>query len=216
MYIELGWILFSYLFASVPNGYLIPKWSSGEDIRTVGKKKLSASNVMRNVGFLPGILSGVLDLLKGTVAVLGARGLGLSLTIQAAAGILAVAGQMWPVFFKFWGGRGGAATLGAILALSPRIGLLALPIWPLAKIIGDRTKTLEGRKGSPLGMSLFIILIAIFGYYFNQNAIVVFGGTVFFIVHLQRVLGKPGSLFKIKNKRIILWRLLYDRDTEKY
>lgn len=216
MYEELGWLLSSYLIASIPNGYLIPKWFAGKDIRETGKEKLSASNIMRNVGFLPGLLSGILDLLKGTIAVIGARWLGLSFTIQAIAGILAVAGQMWPVFLKFWGGRGGAATVGAILTLSPRIGLMSLLIWPIAKIVGDHTETLKGRKGAPLGMSLFIALIAFFGYYFNQEPVLIFGSVVFLIVHIQRVLGKPGSLLKLEDKRIILWRLLYDRDTEKY
>ena len=201
------WITFSYLFGSVPNGYLITKIVSGKDIRKIGKKKLSSSNIMKNVGYLPGILSALIDIFKGTVAVYGAQVLGFSAQIQATAAILALSGQMWPVFMKFWGGRGGATCIGAFLAFSFKISLISLFVWIVFKFVFKKI-------GAAIGMFVFLILAGILGAYYNQEGVVLFSVTGTVLVLIQRVLGEPGSLGKIKDKKIILWRFFLDRDTK--
>lgn len=201
------WLIFSYLFASIPNGYLIVKWTTGKDVRKIGRKKLSGSNIMQNIGFLPGILSGVLDVFKGTLAVWGASYLGLSFTLQALAGIAALCGQMWPIFLKFWGGRGGSVCVGTILTLSPKIAGVGFLIWILSTLISRE-------MGAAIGMNLFLISSIGLGVYFSKIAVVIFSVIAFILVLIQRVLGEPGSLAKIKDKKVILWRLLLDRDTK--
>ena len=206
--IECLWVLFSYLFASIPNGYLIPKWVAKKDIRKIGQEKLSGSNIIQNVGFLPGVLSGGFDLLKGVVAVFGAQMLCLSFPFQALAGIAALCGQMWPIFFHFWGGRGGAVCIGALLMFSPLIAGIFIIVWIGGKIFSKDYWT-------PIGLILGLIVAIILGIYFSQPAVVMFSSIAVVLILIQRVLGKPGSLKTIKDKKIILWRLLFDRDSRK-
>jgi glycerol-3-phosphate acyltransferase PlsY len=201
------WLIFAYLFASIPNGYLIVKWYSGKDIRTVGRKKLSASNIMHNIGILPGVLSAIFDVFKGTVAVAGAYFLGLGPIYQGIAGALAVAGQMWPIFFNFWGGRGGATSIGALLFLNPLITLIAVVFWIMFKLVSKE-------MGAALGMMTVYLLITGFGFYWSIQQVYVFSILAFILIMVQRLLGSPGTFLKIKNKKIILWRLLLDRDTK--
>lgn len=204
---ELLWLIFSYLFSSFPNGYLIPKWFAGVDIRKIDKEKLSGSNIFQNVGFVPGLLSGLLDVSKGVVAVLGAQYFGFSMTIQAFAGICALCGQMWPVFMKFWGGRGGSACLGSLLVLSWQVVIVGAILWILCKIISRE-------KGAPIGMMLFIILAAILGaWWVKIESVYIFSTIALILVLIQRLLGKPGTLKKLKDKKVFLYRFFLDRDT---
>jgi len=202
------WLLFSYLFASIPNGYLIVKWFTGKDIRKMGRKKISGSNVMHNVGMLQGLLSGAFDIFKGVIAVGGAYFLGLSPFYQAIAGVLAVCGQMWPIFLKFWGGRGGATSIGAMLTLNPFIALPTILFWISLKFVSKE-------MGAPIGMMLFYVICGSVGIYFGYEEVYIFAFLALFLILLQRVLGEPGSFSKIKNqKKILLYRLFLDRDTK--
>lgn len=205
--IEYFWILFSYLFASIPNGYLITKWIAKKDIRKIGQEKLSGSNIIQNIGFLPGILSGGFDLLKGVVAVFGAQMLYLPFYFQALAGIAALCGQMWPIFFHFWGGRGGAVCIGTLLMLSPLIAGIFIIVWIGGKFISKD-------YGAPIGLILGLIIAIGLGIYWSQPGVVIFSSIAIVLILIQRVLGKPGSLKTIKDKKIILWRLLFDRDSK--
>lgn len=202
------WLIFSYLFGSIPVGYILVKILTKKDIRKIGRKKVSASNIIHNVGFAPGILAGAFDIFKGVLAVGGAWYLGLSPFFQALAGILAVCGQMWPVFLNFWGGRGGGTSIGAIITLNFGIGILLVGFWLLCKIISKE-------YGSSIGMMLAYILGAGVGFYLGYKEVYIFCLFCFPLILLQRLLGKPGSLKKIKDKKIILWRLLLDRDSKK-
>lgn len=201
------WLLFVYLFSSIPNGYLVTKWFSGKDIRKIGREKISGSNIMHNIGMLPGLLSGGFDILKGTIATAGAYFLHLPPIFQAIAGILAVCGQMWPIYLKFWGGRGGATSIGAMFGLNPLIALVSLIVWILTKIISRE-------MGAAIGMMLFYLISGGAGIYFGLKELYIFSFITLFLVLLQRGLGKPGSLSKIKDKKVLLWRLLLDRDTK--
>jgi glycerol-3-phosphate acyltransferase PlsY len=201
------WLLFSYLFGSIPTAFLVTKWILGKDIRKIGRKKASGSNVIHNVGFLPGILVGVFDIFKGVLAVGGAYFLGLNPFWQALCGILAVCGQMWPIFLKFWGGRGGGTSIGAMLGLNPLLAIFAVGIWILTKLISRE-------MGAPIGMVNFYLICGGVGLYFGWQEVYIFSFVTLFLIFVQRGLGKPGSFSKIKDKKILLWRLLLDRDTK--
>jgi glycerol-3-phosphate acyltransferase PlsY len=205
--LEYLWLLFSYLFASIPNGYLITKWVSGKDIREIDKQKLSGSNIIQNIGILPGALSGGFDLLKGIIAVFGAQMLGLTVIFQVLAGVFALCGQMWPIFFHFWGGRGGSVCIGALLILSFKIAGIGILIWIASKLISKK-------YGASLGMIFFLFISAILGWRYEMDGVLIFSLVALILVLVQRVLGRPGSLKKIQDKKIILWRLLLDRDSK--
>ena len=108
-------VALSYLGASISFPYWIAR-AKGVDLRTTGSRKLGGSNLASAVTPLHGIAGGLLDGGKGFAAVVIARMLGLSVETQLLCGLAAIAGQMWPVFHQFDGGRANATTWGFQLA----------------------------------------------------------------------------------------------------
>jgi glycerol-3-phosphate acyltransferase PlsY len=112
--------LIAYLFGSIPVGYLIVRWMKGLDIRTTGSGSIGATNVMRNLGVAGFVVTFVLDVGKGTAAVLIASRLTAHdspwVAVAAMVGIL---GHCYPVWLKFRGGKGVATGVGVFLAISP-------------------------------------------------------------------------------------------------
>ena len=108
-------VALSYLGASISFPYWIAR-AKGIDLRTTGSRKLGGSNLASAVTPLHGIAGGLLDGGKGFAAVVIARMLGLSVETQLLCGLAAIAGQMWPVFHQFDGGRANATAWGFQLA----------------------------------------------------------------------------------------------------
>src|SRR5437867_1246302 len=105
----------SYFLASISLPYWIAR-AKGVDLRATGSRKLGGSNLAHAVTPLHGIAGGLLDGAKGFAAVIIARLLGLSVETQLLCGLAAIAGQMWPVFHQFDGGRANATAWGFQLA----------------------------------------------------------------------------------------------------
>jgi acyl-phosphate glycerol 3-phosphate acyltransferase len=118
-------ILLSYLGGSVSFPYWVAR-VRGVDLRAVGSRKLGGSNLWKSVGPGEAVVGGVLDAAKGFAAVAAARALGLPLEVQLLCGIAAIAGQMWPVFHRFDGGRANSAGWGFALAVDPVAFLIML------------------------------------------------------------------------------------------
>ena len=112
-------LVIGYLLGSIPFAYLIARLVKGVDIRKVGGGNVGAVNVVREIGFLPGLGVLLADMAKGALAVLIAQWLGVHLYWVFAAGFLAVAGHNWPVWLKFRGGQGLATTMGVLVVFSP-------------------------------------------------------------------------------------------------
>ena len=124
-------LLTAYLLGSLPFAYWIARYSKGIDPRVVGDGNLGAKNVFLNVGRIEGLLVGLLDIGKGTVAITLARVLGLNLGALLAVGFAAVLGHNGSLFLRWHGGQGMATTVGVLLALLPRetlLGVLALAL----------------------------------------------------------------------------------------
>jgi acyl phosphate:glycerol-3-phosphate acyltransferase len=118
-----------YFFGSIPFGYLLVRAFRGADVRTTGSGNIGATNVARTSPLL-GILTLVLDLLKGTAAV----GIALTLspanrTVAFAAALAAVSGHIFPVWLRFRGGKGVATGLGSFVLLTPKAVLLAMAVF---------------------------------------------------------------------------------------
>ncbi|HTD63666.1 MAG TPA: glycerol-3-phosphate acyltransferase [Verrucomicrobiae bacterium] len=108
-------VVVSYILASISFPYWIAR-AKGVDLRAYGSRKLGGSNLAKAVTPLHGVAGGVLDGAKGFAAVVLARALGLPVETQLLCGLAAIAGQMWPVFHQFDGGRANATTWGFQLA----------------------------------------------------------------------------------------------------
>jgi acyl phosphate:glycerol-3-phosphate acyltransferase len=112
---DISFIVFSYLLGSIPFGYLIFLVSEGKDIRTLGSGNIGATNVLRSKGKLAGILTLVLDIIKGAVPMIYGR-IHFDLPWLVLLGGLAVLlGHVFPVFLKFRGGKGVASLVGVFL-----------------------------------------------------------------------------------------------------
>ena len=123
----------AYLLGSIPFGYLLVRLFVGGDVRETGSGGTGATNVTRRAGKGVGVLTLLLDLLKGTAAVLVARavlgpGEGEFWWV-CAAGAAAVLGHVFPVWLRFRGGKGVATGLGVFLALAPLATLCAALIF---------------------------------------------------------------------------------------
>lgn len=121
----------AYLIGSINSSILISKAVMGKDIRESGSGNAGATNMLRTMGKKYAIITLVIDILKGVVALLLAK---LAMSFGAydvsmyIAGVAVVVGHNFPVFFGFKGGKGVATSLGVILLLDWKIGLITLAI----------------------------------------------------------------------------------------
>ncbi len=127
--------LLAYLLGSIPFGYLLVRWQKGIDVRTTGSGSIGATNVMRNLGSAGFVITFLLDLGKGSAAVLLARRItGEGSVWMAAAAVAAVLGHCFPVWLKFHGGKGVATGVGVFIMLAPLEVALVLAIF--AVVVG--------------------------------------------------------------------------------
>jgi acyl phosphate:glycerol-3-phosphate acyltransferase len=121
-----AWCLLAYLVGGLPVGWLLVRWQRyGLDLRKFGTGNIGTSNVYRHAGVDVAIVVGPLQFAQGFLPVLGARLAGFPIDAMMLVGVCAVAGNGWPVYMRFNGGRGVAVATGAVAALSVA-GLIAL------------------------------------------------------------------------------------------
>jgi glycerol-3-phosphate acyltransferase PlsY len=119
----------AYVLGAVPFGLVVSKALGLPDPRTVGSKNIGFTNVLRVSGKMAGILTLLGDLGKGWVfgwAAMHWLSVESYIMIVALAPIL---GHLFSPFLGFKGGKGVATAVGAVLGLSPSMGLLLLMIW---------------------------------------------------------------------------------------
>jgi acyl phosphate:glycerol-3-phosphate acyltransferase len=123
-------VLAAYLIGSLSFAVIVSRVAGLSDPRTYGSKNPGATNVLRSGSKLAAIATLVLDALKGFVPVVLANHLagrfGWGEGTVAAVGFAAFIGHVWPVFFRFQGGKGVATAAGVLLGFSPWLGLGAL------------------------------------------------------------------------------------------
>src|SRR5947209_8061171 len=126
-------VLLAYLLGSIPFGYLIVKLCGEGDVRETGSGGTGATNVTRRAGRWAGLLTLLLDALKGVAAVFIARiilnGVPDVDWWVASSAFAVVVGHVFPVWLNFRGGKGVATGLGAFILLAPLALLCALPVF---------------------------------------------------------------------------------------
>ena len=133
-------ILAAYLLGSLSFAVIVSKTMGLADPRTYGSSNPGATNVLRSGNKKAAALTLLGDALKGWIAVfaaqqiaphigLGAVGSETYVQAIAAVAIAVTIGHMWPIFFKFKGGKGVATAAGILLALNLWLGLATLAIW---------------------------------------------------------------------------------------
>lgn len=118
-------VVAGYLLGNISLGIIVSRAFGVNDIRRVGSGNAGSTNVLRTLGWVPSVLTLVGDCLKAYIA---AR-IGAYLAGDAgmlAGGLSAIVGHDFPVFLSFRGGKGVASTLGLMLAVDWRVGLILL------------------------------------------------------------------------------------------
>ncbi len=119
----------AYLLGCVNFAIILSKCMGLQDPRTKGSGNPGATNILRGGSKIVAVLVLVGDVLKGVISVLLAAHLGISGSWLALIGLAAILGHMFPIFFKFKGGKGVATTLGVIFSLSLGLGIVLLLVF---------------------------------------------------------------------------------------
>ncbi len=127
--------LAGYLIGSLSFAVIVSRLFGLADPRSYGSGNPGATNVLRSGHKGAAILTLLFDALKAYVPVLVARHLGLDETTVMLVGLGAFIGHLWPVFFRFEGGKGVATAAGALLAYDPVMGGLSLGVWLLMAVM---------------------------------------------------------------------------------
>ena len=137
--IDIGLVLLGYLIGSIPSGLVIVKLKTGKDIRQVESGRTGGTNAMRAAGFWAGLLTALLDILKGAIAVWIAQWVSpASHWVHILAPIGAILGHNYSLYLpeydekgsfkRLRGGAGGAPALGGAIGLWMPSVLIILPL----------------------------------------------------------------------------------------
>lgn len=135
----------SYLYGSVPFVYLLAR-ARGVDLRSSGSGNVGPTNLRDAAGGPVAAVGWLADASKGLVPVAVARRLGRGERVAQLAGLCGVAGQCWPIFLRFRGGRGISAFVGAAFMVDRRAWALCL-----VPMIAGSLVRLAPRRATPCG-----------------------------------------------------------------
>ena len=170
--------IIAYAIGSINFSVLISKKMAGFDVREKGSGNAGSTNMLRSVGKKAAALTLLCDILKGVVAILIALIVGKIIknvdraVLVQIAGILVVVGHTFPIFFEFKGGKGVATSLGVIMMINWKIGLICL-VFALAIMAFSRMVSM-GSVGAA-------ILFPVLTLFINTNFIVQASGMKYFI-----------------------------------
>ena len=156
-------VVAAYVIGGIPWSIIVARLTGRTDPRTIGSGRTGGANAMRAMGTRLALLSGILDLLKGTAAVLLARALGAGTGVEVVAGLAAIVGHSRSPFLGLGGGRGVAPALGGLLAFSPVIAAVIIPLF-LAVIAITRYSSVGSLTASAAAGILLAWATATFGW----------------------------------------------------
>ncbi|CAD5371709.1 Glycerol-3-phosphate acyltransferase [Rubrivivax sp. A210] len=126
-------VLAGYLIGSLSFAVIVSRLMGLADPRSYGSGNPGATNVLRSGNRAAAVATLALDALKGYLPVLAVLlwgpAYGVGETAAAFVGLAAFVGHLWPVFFRFQGGKGVATAAGALLAINPWLGAATLLTW---------------------------------------------------------------------------------------
>ena len=155
------WLVGAYLVGSLSPGDLIAR-AAGVDIRKRGDGNPGAHNVWREIGPIHGSAVFVLDFATGVLATGPLWLFGAPVWLRLVAVIAVLAGHIFPVFWRFQGGVGGAVGLGTTVGLLPAGALLALPGTALAVLL---------TRSAMYAVWLFFGLTLLAGWLWHRDAL---------------------------------------------
>ena len=137
-------VLIGFFVGGIPFGLIISKIYK-KDPRKIGSGNIGATNVLRTVGIIPGVITLILDFLKGLFMVLVAKFMINHISVDnfdfyyewlpSAVALATILGHIFSPYLKFKGGKGVATSLGTVVVLTPLFSLLGLFVFVLIVII---------------------------------------------------------------------------------
>lgn len=153
-------VVMGYLIGSLPMGVIVARLTGGTDPRSVGSGRIGGTNALRAMGPGRALSVGLLDVAKGALPVLIAIWAGASPFVGGLVGVAAVFGAWRSVFLRFQGGRGVAAGVGGMLAISVPVVLLSAPVF-FGVIAVTRFVSLGSLLGTAFGALLSAVFVAL-------------------------------------------------------
>ena len=150
--------IYSYFLGSIPFGLVLTKIFLKKDIRNIGSGNIGTTNVLRTGKKSLAIATLVLDLLKGYFSVIVTLTYFENLTSYSA--LICLVGHIFPIWLKFKGGKGVAAYLGVILALSYKFFLVFGVSWLILSFLF---------RFASLSSIVSSLIIFIYAYFFNDS-----------------------------------------------
>lgn len=182
--------MLAYLVGSLSFAVIVSRFMGLSDPRSYGSKNPGATNVLRSGNKVAAVLTLLLDGVKGwlPVACVAWQGpaYGMGDAVVAAVGLAAFLGHLYPVFFRFAGGKGVATAAGVLLGLHWALGLAVLVTWllvayfsrysslsalvsalaaPLIYLMGDRALWYT----DPAVLALLVVMSALLIWRHRQN-----------------------------------------------
>ena len=152
-------VLAGYFLGAIPFGVLVGRWRRGIDVSRYGSGSTGATNVLRTMGWQASAIVFLGDMLKSFIAVLLAQVISGSPSVEALAGVAAVAGHCWSIYIGGKGGRGVTSTFGATLMLQPFVALGSLVV-AAGVMAGTRFASLGSLCGVGFGTVAMAYLLA--------------------------------------------------------
>ena len=164
-------LLYSYFLGSIPFGLIITKIFLNQDIRDVGSGNIGTTNVLRTGKKSLAIATLIFDILKGYLSVIITLNYFNDLIYFSA--LICFIGHIFPVWLKFKGGKGVAAYLGIVLALSFKFGIIFAVTWLLISFIF---------KYSSLASMIGALIVLAYSIILDNNTLSIFLFITFIII----------------------------------
>lgn len=163
-------VIGAYFLGNISPSTILAK-RRGLDIKKEGSGNAGTTNALRVMGKKAGVITLVIDICKGVLAVLLAE-----LIAGEACGmycaVAVIIGHVWPLVYKFKGGKGVATTFGALVAINPMLGIWTLLVVAVVTFLSKRMSA-----GSVSGAIAFPVICL-----FNEPEFIVWGTLLAFIV----------------------------------
>ncbi|MDQ6847948.1 MAG: glycerol-3-phosphate acyltransferase [Candidatus Dormibacteraeota bacterium] len=192
----------AYLIGSAPVAWLLGRWRHLE-LRDVGSGNPGTSNLFRNAGVGAAVLSGPLQFAQGVLPVVIARAVGGDNTFIEVAAICAVAGNGWPIWFRFNGQRCIAVATGAAAGINPALLVVLL----ICFAVGALTHAIA------LGVLAGFSVLPVAAAWIGGRGLAVTCAAMLLTVALRRLEGLSANTRRASSeegRRIFLRRLFLD------
>ena len=194
--------LLAYLIGSLSFAVVVSRFMGLADPRTYGSNNPGATNVLRSGNKVAALLTLLLDGVKGWLPVwwvvhFGAA-YGLGQGSVALVALAAFAGHVWPVFFRFKGGKGVATAAGVLTGIEPFLGLATLATWLIVAYF-SRYSSLAALASALFAPAYYFLGHRVAWYLDNR---ILLAGAVMSAVLIWRHQANIGKLMRGEESRI--------------